>query len=215
MPSSLPLNPVFVFIDESGNFDFSEKGTRHFVMSAFVTADPLSSGARLQRLRYELLATGVDIAHFHASHDKQFIRDRVLAELAQLQDSWGLTLFLEKQRLSSSLRSKPGIFGLFAGQIASRLTELLGLNGFELIVFVFDKVLQGNEVSAFIAEMKPVFRKIKVRYEIYFHRVNFDYNGQIADYLAWSNFVKLERGEGRPVSSLADHLAHKFELEIK
>jgi hypothetical protein len=38
MPFSL-----FIFIDESGNFDFSDKGTDHFVMACVATLSPLDS----------------------------------------------------------------------------------------------------------------------------------------------------------------------------
>lgn len=55
-------NPVpdtlFVFIDESGNFDFLEKGTRHFVMAGVAALAPLDSAAEMQALRYQLLAEG-------------------------------------------------------------------------------------------------------------------------------------------------------------
>ena len=55
-------NPVpdtlFVFIDESGNFDFSEKGTTHFVKAGVAALAPLNSAAEMQALRYQLLAEG-------------------------------------------------------------------------------------------------------------------------------------------------------------
>lgn len=32
---------LYLFIDESGNFDFSPKGTKYFVLTALATFDPL------------------------------------------------------------------------------------------------------------------------------------------------------------------------------
>jgi hypothetical protein len=51
MPFSL-----FIFIDESGNFDFSDKGTDHFVMACVATLSPLDSARALDELIYQLLA---------------------------------------------------------------------------------------------------------------------------------------------------------------
>ena len=44
-------NALFVFVDESGNFDFSALGTRHFVMSAVAATAPLESASILHNLR--------------------------------------------------------------------------------------------------------------------------------------------------------------------
>jgi len=48
-------NVLYVFIDESGNMDFSDKGTKHFVLAALTTLQPLVSSSALQSLKYSLL----------------------------------------------------------------------------------------------------------------------------------------------------------------
>lgn len=48
-------NTLYVFIDESGNMDFSEKGTKHFVLAAVTTTNPLASSSILQSLKYKYL----------------------------------------------------------------------------------------------------------------------------------------------------------------
>ena len=68
--------PFYIFIDESGNFDFTSKGTKHFVLGAYATFQPAESALSLLRLKYELLNKGVDNPEFHASYDKQAVRDR-------------------------------------------------------------------------------------------------------------------------------------------
>lgn len=55
----------FVFIDESGNFDFSSNGTNHFVMTCVAALSPLDSAASLDGLKYQLLAEGIDVSSFH------------------------------------------------------------------------------------------------------------------------------------------------------
>jgi hypothetical protein len=215
MPKDAPSKPVFVFIDESGNFDFSERGTRHFVMAALITSAPRSSGATLQQLRYQLLIDGVDLAHFHATQDKQLIRNRVFAELAELSSVTCIALWVEKRTLPKNARSKVSLYGLMARDLAKRLRLELKPKGFTQVVLIFDKVLLGSELNAFNAQIKPVLGALDMDYRIYFHGVNFDYNGQIADYLAWANYVALEKGELRPIQTLPQNLRAVHKLEVK
>jgi hypothetical protein len=37
--------------------------------------------------------------------------------------------------------------------------------------------------------------------------VHMDFNGQIADYIAWAHYVNLERGEVRPTNALPKRLS--------
>ena len=67
-----------LFIDEAGNFDFSPKGTRYFVLTCMSTFQPVEERDKILSLRYELLADGTDQEFFHATEDKQIVRDKVL-----------------------------------------------------------------------------------------------------------------------------------------
>lgn len=78
----MPLPSLFIFLDESGNFDFSPKGTRHFVLTALSTTDPEEMAPALYRLKHELVLAGQDIEYFHATEDQQVVRDRVFEILA-------------------------------------------------------------------------------------------------------------------------------------
>jgi hypothetical protein len=69
---------IFLFADEAGNFDFSLKGSRYFIVTA-VTMNDWSLGASLLDLRHQLCFQTEDLREegFHATEDKQHIRDRV------------------------------------------------------------------------------------------------------------------------------------------
>lgn len=71
---------LYVFIDESGNLDFGPKGTNHFVLSAIIVTDPISSSRSMQGLKYCLMKNGKggnEYDYFHASEDLQNTRDYV------------------------------------------------------------------------------------------------------------------------------------------
>lgn len=92
------MKNLFIFLDESGNLDFSKKGTSHFVLAAVTALQPIKSSAKLQDLKYELLTEGEDIQHFHASEDKQIIRDKVFQVINGLRTSTSITFTLKNAR---------------------------------------------------------------------------------------------------------------------
>lgn len=78
-----PVPTLYVFADEAGNFDFSNAGSEYFTVCA-VTMRSLEVGHRLLDLRHELALEGLDVRDdgrhiqgFHATEDKQYVRDRV------------------------------------------------------------------------------------------------------------------------------------------
>jgi len=47
------MRTLFIFIDESGNFDFSPKGTKYFILSAVSTLKPPGKRkARRNKIRF-------------------------------------------------------------------------------------------------------------------------------------------------------------------
>lgn len=71
------MPPLNIFIDESGNFDFSPNGTRHFLLTAVSTMDCPELLSEYFQLRHRIAATGLDLEEFHATEDRQAIRNQV------------------------------------------------------------------------------------------------------------------------------------------
>ncbi|HEX7185483.1 MAG TPA: DUF3800 domain-containing protein [Thermoanaerobaculia bacterium] len=68
---------LHIFLDESGNFDFTPKGSRYFVLTAVSTTGCGPLYGDYYDLKHGLAAEGVDIEAFHATEDKQAIRDKM------------------------------------------------------------------------------------------------------------------------------------------
>jgi hypothetical protein len=79
------MKSLFIFLDESGNLDFSTKGSKHFVLTAVTALNPLESSSKIQDLKYRLLIEGSDIQHFHASEDRQIVRNEVFRVINTLE----------------------------------------------------------------------------------------------------------------------------------
>lgn len=69
---------LYIFADEAGNFDFSERGSQFFIVTSVIMRD-LHPAMSLFELRHQLVVEGAEIRDdgFHATDDRQAVRDRV------------------------------------------------------------------------------------------------------------------------------------------
>ncbi len=219
---------LYLFIDESGNFDFSPKGTKAFVLSAFVTFDPVHNREELVRLRYELLAGGHDHEHFHATEDSQHIRDKVFAFIDSIRASFEVhAVAARKNRTHPSLYresyqngGKEIIRNTGAKLYMLLCTNLLGYvfrgkeNKVDKIIVVTSSLFTGEKKKVMLRTLKKEIKKKfpNVPFEIYMHQAIADLNCQLADYCCWSIFVKLERKEERPFAVIRDRVLSFFDI---
>ena len=197
---------LFMFIVESGNFDFSERGTRHFVMAGVIALAPLGTVNELQALRYRLLAQGQDIRQFHASEDRQAVRDEVFDIMPRLSDVNVHVVFGTKMNAGADLRNDAAFHALFGGSLVQFAVDSHAASEYRQIVVVFDQALTKSKQGVFHAAVKQQLKALGKPFHLYFQPMIADMNGQLADYVSWSKFVQLERGEGRPWAAVRQSL---------
>lgn len=84
MEKSTEPSTLFVFMDESGDLQFSKKGKQHFVFSAVYTDQPHELAAVMQELKYEQMKKGSEDLEFHATNNSIGTRKRVIESLCYL-----------------------------------------------------------------------------------------------------------------------------------
>lgn len=206
------LNTLYIFLDESGNLDFSPSGTEHYVMAAITATQPLESSVALQQLKYVLLNQQEDVEHFHASEDKQAIRDQVFNAIKQLDNIKINYIYAKKKLAHPKYHDSASFYALLGKTLLKYLFNGRSTQQYSKIVVVFDKALSAKEQKKFLKVVKPELKAIGKPYAIYFHRTLSDFNGQIADYAAWAKYVALERDEGRPLSELENIQHEEFNI---
>lgn len=203
---------LYVFLDESGNFDFTAKGTDFFVISAVYTTDPCRSAAALQELKYELLARRSDQLEFHATVNSKGTRNRVTKVIAGLGDCiCAHSLYIDKHYAHPKIQSPEAVLGIFGTAIARWIVKAVD-GDHEQVVLVFDSVLTGNQRAAFLKTVKPILKTLQLPFHVTFHPVKSDLNGQIADYFAWSTFRSLEHRDLEPLRALEGVEHDTFDL---
>ncbi len=182
---------LLVFVDESGNFDFSDTGTNHLVLSAVLCHKPLRSAGKMLRLKYSRLALGFNISGFHASEDRNSLRVSVLKTISKERSLSAFSMVLDKARPENKLLLPGDIYHRFGLELAAHLGEFIQ---HRKVLLIFDRALPARDEKALLASLKTQLSRFDSEYLIHFHNVSKDLNAQIADYIAWSIFVGLERG---------------------
>jgi len=211
------MSCLYVFVDESGNLDFSLKGTRHFVLAAVTARLPIESSNKLQELKYHLLSTGSggdEYENFHASEDKQTVRDKVFEQIKGLSNIKINYIYTDKRKTHPKYQND-SFYGLLGSALVKYLLKIYGSSPYEKVIVVFDQALTKKERNNFLKTAKPELKKIGTPFAIYFHRTMSDFNGQIADYCAWAKYVALERGEMRPINELSTIPRDEFDIFSK
>ncbi len=203
--------PVFVFIDESGNLDFSDRGTRYFVLSAVVTDDPIHCGRELSTLTYEFLARGlIDQIPFHATENSRGTRKRVIETMCREHSCWAYSVTVEKAIVPHLLQTPGEFFAALGGTLGQILVSALNTSH-QPVVLLFDSTLTARQRSGFLKAVKPVLNSVGVQYRIAFRSVKDDPNGQIADYHAWSVFRAKEHADSTWLDALPlPHSIHEL-----
>ena len=189
---------LFIFIDESGNFDFTPSGTSHFVLGGVATTNPASSAKELLTLKYRLLKEGHDVAEFHASEDKQLTRDQVFPVIDSMLEIKAHVIYGDKHFLATSLQSPNGIYSLYGKAMIKYFIRVYSACSLESITVVFDRTLTKKLRGQFEGILKPELKRLNIPFNIYFHPMSTEINGQVADYISWAKYVALERSELRP-----------------
>lgn len=98
---------LFIFLDESGNLDFSPSGSRYWSLTALCTFEPVRGRESLLHLMYSLADQGMGQECFHATEDKQAVRNEVFSCLDTMDDRFEIhSVIAEKSKAHPALYRK-------------------------------------------------------------------------------------------------------------
>jgi hypothetical protein len=188
---------VYLFFDESGNLDFSPNGSRYFCFGVLTLRDPGPLTVALTRLRYSLLAEGLELEYFHAAEDRQAVRDRVFDTLAEV-GGFALDLLIADKREIHPLLRNPFEFYCRHGYaiMEAALTHVRHLD--EHIVVVTDTLPIQRERKALEKAFRSALRKYlgSQSFSVLHHGSAAHAGLQAVDYCTWAVQRKL-RGDPR------------------
>ena len=196
------MKTLYLFIDEGGNFDFSANGTSHFMLTCLIEERPFPSYDKLRELRYDLLESGINIEYFHATEDKQDVRNRVFSIINEsLEHVKICSMIAQKNKAHPSLQEE-GKFYTHVFQMLMKwvVKKHIHGKGYERVVVFTDTMPIAKKKRAMEKGVKSVLKSLLdegVTYRIYHHQSKSNFNLQVVDYCNWAIYRKWSRDDTR------------------
>lgn len=205
--------PLFAFLDEAGEYTFHSKSGAYLVYTGIITAIPTLFSQEFAALKYELLAQGHCVERFHASEDKQAIRDRVFDILAASNDFAIHSIVVRKNRINPSLYKH----GVYSVAYRAMLKYLVGRGNIERVHIIVDTVPDRQQQTALKQTLKQRAQQAmgKIPFSIDHHSSAAHTMLQVADYCAWATLKKWQSGDERSYKRIRGKIRNEFDLYRK
>ncbi|MHB1845916.1 MAG: DUF3800 domain-containing protein [Deltaproteobacteria bacterium] len=207
----------WVFGDESGNFDFSEKGTRYFIVGTLNVASGHEQLLRdgLHDLRRALAEARIDHdGVFHAAEDRQQVRDLVFPVIINAGPTCDVTI-LEKRKAYPKIRQTDEQFYKYAWYYHLRhLLRNVGRRGDTVHIVLADIGTKAKR-AAFRTAAEEVLRQCArsgVSYNLATWKAASDVGLQAVDYVLWAVRRRLELDDERSYLLVKHLLKTEFHL---
>ena len=208
------MGNLYIFIDESGDFNFSNTGSKHLVLCSYSTTEPHQHTLALQKLKYEVLHQGSELECFHATEDRQNVRDEIYKIIKTSKNAIFDVVYVEKNKTHPTKQNKRDMYSLLLETLLAYIFGRIDKQNYtyEKIIVVMDKCLPKKEQGYVKQVIKSRLKRTGKPYHLYFFQTKSDPNAQVADYGAWGKFVSLERNEQRPMRELDDLISNNFDI---
>ncbi len=190
---------VYVFLDESGNLDFSDRGTRYFVLASVSMKRPFQVNDALDGYKYDCIEYGLEHEGFHCANDNAHVRSKVFDIIGDRLEGVEInSLVVEKSRTASDTRAEARFYPEMLGTLLRTVLETAFHATAEEIVVITDNLPLNRRRRAIEKAVKVTLERMLPNspgHRILHHDSRSHYGLQVADYCCWAIFRKHERGD--------------------
>ncbi len=199
---------LYVFLDDGGDLTFASQGTRFFALGAVSKERPFTIEPRLLNLKYDLIESGSNIEYFHASEDRQGVRDRVFDNIMSNPSQLRVdSVVADKRRTDPALQIPERFYPRALGELLQHILNGRHVSDYDEIIVITDTLPVKSKRRAFEKGIKLTLARMlpsNVKYRILHHASKSCMGLQIADYCTWAVFRKWERGDSRSLDLIKE-----------
>lgn len=191
----------YVFLDESGNFDFGEKGSTYFIVTAVTMRRPIEIDSALSAYRYECLDSGWGVEYFHCAKDSPVVRRRVFEiireHLNQMQIDF---VVVDKSKTDPASRLPVQFYPKVVGQLLTCVIPRTGVGDCQRVVIVTDRIAVKRIRVSVERATRDVLSGASAdgpRYDLHHHESRSHFGLQVADYCCWAIQRRWSRQDDR------------------
>jgi hypothetical protein len=209
-------NPLYIFLDEGGNFDFTANGTKYFTLTSIALPNPFILYAPLATLKYKLIGENIDLEYFHACEDKQIVRNQVyniiMPEISNiLIDS----IIVEKRKTNPALRDMGKFYTKTLGYLLQYVCWPPNLSKYSNIVIITDRIPVNKTRKAVEKAIKETFSSLnntEKPYQILHYDSKSSLALQVVDYINWAIYRKWDSGDIRSYNLIKHRIRSEFDI---
>jgi len=172
----------------------------------------------LSKLRYDLIETGLDVQCFHASEDRQAIRDLVFGIIAANLDKYRVdSVIVEKCKTGPSLRADSQFYPRMLGYLLKYILDPrgLGVDRWSEIIVITDRIPINRKRAAVEKAVKTTLAAVLpagTKHRLLHHASMACCGLQTADYFNWAIFRSWERGDRRSLDLVRGAVQSQFDI---
>jgi hypothetical protein len=214
------MKSLYVFVDESGNFDFSKKGTKVFALTFLSTLNPNLISGNLSNLKYSLLCNYScgpqmeESGYFHATEDLQEVRNKVFDCLVNIDEIRIDTVIAQKNKAHPKFYKKDGDFyKLLAETGLKYILNRAYWDNCDHIIFIFSSLFEKRKRGVIKQTFKAFIKaNARISFSLYFHSNQCDLCNQAADYYGWAIYRKWEIDDQRSYNLIQKSIKSEFNI---
>lgn len=209
-------DPVYIFLDESGDLGFTRDGSRYFILTSVIMKRPFDLYRTLDDLRYTCLEEGSEFEYFHCANNTRSVRDRVFDLLgAGMTESPADSLIVEKPKTGPALQDKERFYPEMLAYLIRHVLNRPAIAASGEVIMITDTPPLQRRRNATEKAVKNTLAKMLHRgvpYRVVHHSAKVHYGLQIADYCSWAIFRKYEVGDTSAYNKIQSAIQSEFDI---
>ncbi len=161
------------------------------------------------------MESGTNIEYFHASEDRQHVRDKVFRILKNHMSYEIDSVIMEKSKLVPKYRGVESFYPYILRKLLDYALKRAVDRGCSRMTILTDRLVGfAQKKKAVEKAIKQRMAGIEVPYSLYHHSSKSNYGLQAIDYINWAIFVKWERAgkEMRPYNGIRSRIFSEWEI---
>ncbi len=207
---------LYIFLDEGGNLDFSQSGTKYFTLSAVALCRPFPLDTQLLSLKYDLLEEGLELERFHAAEDRQAVRNRVFDEIGKYLHSLRIdSLVVEKRKTQPEIQKQEKFYALMVGYLIRHVYKRAEGGLYKQVIVTTDSLPLKRKEQAFEKAIRTTLSEMlpdTATYRVLHHDSRSSMALQVADYCNWAVYRKWTSGDVRSYDRIKEGIKSEFDI---
>jgi hypothetical protein len=211
------VNNLCVFIDISGDYEWSDKGTPYLVVTSVLCSNIHLMTSELYQLKHKLISDGFNIERFHACDDCYEIKNKVFGLISQCTHIRIDSIIVDKRKINKALRPKVRLYPELLTQLLKYPFNplVVDISNFDFVTIFTDRENCNRKEKGAIK--KAIGQNLSkylsgIPYMLCIHSSHSHPYLQVTDYCSWAIHRKWTSEEDKYYNKIKGFIKSEFPI---